>query len=58
MVSAFEQGTDEGLGAHPNNDSGSDEILTAYARLHGNVRFKALPSMRCEYFRLFLVFRG
>lgn len=35
---------------HPNNDPGSDEILSAYERLGGNPRFRIFPSLRFEAF--------
>ena len=35
---------------YPNNDLGSNEILSEYSRFEGNQRFKVLPSMRFEYF--------
>jgi UDP-N-acetylglucosamine 2-epimerase (hydrolysing) len=35
---------------YPNNDPGSDVILETLNRLHGNSRFRLLPSMRFEYF--------
>jgi UDP-N-acetylglucosamine 2-epimerase (hydrolysing) len=34
----------------PNNDLGSQAILTAYERLKGNPRFRIFPSLRFEYF--------
>ncbi|WP_121662790.1 UDP-N-acetylglucosamine 2-epimerase [Metabacillus litoralis] len=35
---------------YPNNDEGSDIILSEYRRLENNTRFKLYPSMRFEYF--------
>ncbi len=35
---------------YPNNDTGSDVILQAYAALEGHPRLKFIPSMRFEYF--------
>jgi UDP-N-acetylglucosamine 2-epimerase (hydrolysing) len=34
----------------PNNDLGSQIILSAYQRLKGNLRFRVFPSLRFEYF--------
>lgn len=34
----------------PNNDLGSQAILTAYERLKDNARFRIFPSLRFEYF--------
>ncbi len=38
------------LVVYPNNDLGSNHILNAYKRLHGNNKFRILPSLRFEYF--------
>jgi UDP-N-acetylglucosamine 2-epimerase (hydrolysing) len=35
---------------HPNNDSGSECITTAYRRLEDSPRFRLFPSLRFEYF--------
>ena len=35
---------------YPNNDLGTNEILSEYKRLDGNDRFKVYPSLRFEYF--------
>ena len=35
---------------YPNNDLGSNEILSEYKRLEGNKRIKIFPSLRFEYF--------
>ena len=35
---------------YPNNDLGSNEILSAYKKLKNNVKFKIFPSIRFEYF--------
>lgn len=35
---------------YPNNDAGSDLIMHELRRVHGNPRFRLLPSMRFEYF--------
>jgi UDP-N-acetylglucosamine 2-epimerase (hydrolysing) len=35
---------------YPNNDLGSDLILSAFERLKGNRRFRIFPSIRFEYF--------
>lgn len=35
---------------YPNNDLGSQTILTAYDKLRGNARFRIFPSLRFEYF--------
>lgn len=35
---------------YPNNDNGTDIILKELERLHGNSRFRVLPSMRFEFF--------
>lgn len=39
---------------YPNNDLGSDTILSEYSRLANNPRFKVFPSIRFEYFLVFL----
>ncbi|MDC3328448.1 UDP-N-acetylglucosamine 2-epimerase [Pseudomonadales bacterium] len=39
---------------YPNNDLGSDIILSEYSRLANNPRFKVFPSIRFEYFLVFL----
>lgn len=35
---------------YPNDDLGSEEILTKYKQLENNTKYKLLPSMRFEYF--------
>ncbi|MGL5113500.1 MAG: UDP-N-acetylglucosamine 2-epimerase, partial [Flavobacterium sp.] len=35
---------------YPNNDLGSRLVLQAYKALHGNPRFRIIPSLRFEYF--------
>ncbi|MDQ0415656.1 UDP-N-acetylglucosamine 2-epimerase [Mesobacillus stamsii] len=35
---------------YPNNDEGTDTILTEYKRFEGNSHFKIFPSIRFEYF--------
>ena len=35
---------------YPNNDTGADIILEAFAGLHNNPHFRVIPSMRFEYF--------
>ncbi len=35
---------------YPNNDLGSNEILSEYSRLKNNEKFKVFPSLRFEYF--------
>jgi len=35
---------------YPNNDLGSELILSAYKKLEGNPRFRVFPSIRFEYF--------
>ena len=35
---------------YPNNDHGTDLILSEYKRLQGNPNFRVFPSMRFEYF--------
>ena len=35
---------------HPNNDTGSDDIMAAFRAFEGNERFRIFPSMRFEYF--------
>lgn len=39
---------------YPNNDIGSNEILTEYEMLRNNSRFKIFPSLRFEYFLVLL----
>jgi UDP-N-acetylglucosamine 2-epimerase (hydrolysing) len=39
---------------YPNNDLGSHEILNEYKRLEGNSKMKLFPSLRFEYFLVFL----
>ena len=39
---------------YPNNDLGSHEILNEYKRLEGNKKIKLFPSLRFEYFLVFL----
>ena len=39
---------------YPNNDLGSNAILSAYERLKGNPRFRVFPSLRFEYFLILL----
>jgi len=39
---------------YPNNDLGSQEILSEYKRLEGNKKIKIFPSLRFEYFLVFL----
>lgn len=39
---------------YPNNDLGTNEILSEYKRLENNLRFKIYPSLRFEYFLRFL----
>lgn len=39
---------------YPNNDMGSDIILTEYERLTDNKKFKLFPSLRFEYFLVLL----
>lgn len=35
---------------YPNNDEGSDRVLSAYREFEGNPRFRVFPSLRFEYF--------
>jgi UDP-N-acetylglucosamine 2-epimerase (hydrolysing) len=39
---------------YPNNDIGSNEILGEYKRLEGNKKIRIFPSLRFEYFLVFL----
>ena len=39
---------------YPNNDFGSNDILSEYERLKDNHRFKVFPSLRFEYFLVLL----
>jgi UDP-N-acetylglucosamine 2-epimerase (hydrolysing) len=39
---------------YPNNDLGSNEILSEYKRLEGNKKIRIFPSLRFEYFLVFL----
>jgi len=39
---------------YPNNDLGSDLIFNEYKRFENNKRFKVFPSLRFEYFLVFL----
>ena len=39
---------------YPNNDFGSNDILSEYERLKDNDRFKVFPSLRFEYFLVLL----
>jgi len=39
---------------YPNNDLGSHEILNEYKRLEGNSNIRLFPSLRFEYFLVFL----
>lgn len=39
---------------YPNNDLGSEQILTLYNQLRGNDNFRLYPSMRFEYFLVLL----
>lgn len=51
--SLIESGKDY-LVIFPNNDEGNQFILEEYKRLQSNPRFKVLPSVRFEYFLVFL----
>lgn len=50
LVDALEESGENYVVIYPNNDAGSDAILTELGRLRGNPRFRMLPSMRFEYF--------
>lgn len=39
---------------YPNNDLGSELILNEYVRFSGNKKFRVFPSLRFEYFLVFL----
>jgi len=39
---------------YPNNDLGSSKIIQAYKKLKNNPNFRVLPSLRFEYFLMFL----
>ncbi len=50
FVAALHDSGDRYVVIYPNNDQGSEKILTEYSRLKDPKRFRLLPSMRFEYF--------
>lgn len=50
FVAALLDDTHNYVVVYPNNDWGSQSILTAYATLKNNPRFRVFPSLRLEYF--------
>lgn len=50
FVKAMEESGDNFIVIYPNNDIGSEEIITAYERLKENIKFVVFPSIRFEYF--------
>lgn len=50
IIQALEDSDMQFVVIYPNNDTGADIILEAYARLSNNQRFRIIPSMRFEYF--------
>ncbi|MES2544073.1 MAG: UDP-N-acetylglucosamine 2-epimerase [Bacteroidota bacterium] len=50
FVSALLEDTSNFIVIYPNNDLGSEAILTAYEGLRNNSRFRVIPSLRFEYF--------
>jgi UDP-N-acetylglucosamine 2-epimerase (hydrolysing) len=49
-LSAIEASKQNFVVLYPNNDTGSDIILAAFKRIQDHPRFRAIPSMRFEYF--------
>lgn len=50
FVSALLEDNHQYLVVYPNNDLGSQLVLTAYEALKDNPRFRVIPSLRFEYF--------
>lgn len=50
FVDALDASGDRFVVIHPNNDRGTEKILTAYGKLRNDPRFRLLPSMRFEYY--------
>jgi UDP-N-acetylglucosamine 2-epimerase (hydrolysing) len=50
FVSALLEDTRNYIVIYPNNDLGSQQIITKYAEFKGNPRFRVFPSLRFEYF--------
>jgi UDP-N-acetylglucosamine 2-epimerase (hydrolysing) len=50
LVEVLLEGDLPAVVVYPNNDTGSDAILRAYRRLHGDERFRVFPSLRFEAF--------
>jgi UDP-N-acetylglucosamine 2-epimerase (hydrolysing) len=50
IIQALEDCSMQFVVIYPNNDTGAEIILEAYARLNGNQQFRIIPSMRFEYF--------
>ena len=50
LVSAMIASGRDYVVVYPNNDFGSDIIITEYKRLEGNNHFRIFPSLRFEYF--------
>lgn len=50
VVDALLKSKDNYIVIYPNNDLGSEIILSEYKRLENNERFKVFPSLRFEYF--------
>ena len=50
VLSAIEASKQNFVVLYPNNDTGSDIILAAFKRIQDHPRFRAIPSMRFEYF--------
>lgn len=50
FVNALEKDTHNYVVIFPNNDMGSQYIITAYNKLQENPRFRIFPSLRFEYF--------
>lgn len=50
LVSALIDSEKDYVVIFPNNDLGSDIIISEYARLDGNKHFRVFPSLRFEYF--------
>lgn len=50
FVTALLEDTRNYIVIYPNNDLGSQQIITKYAEFKGNPRFRVFPSLRFEYF--------
>lgn len=53
-IQALETSHDNFIAIYPNNDKGSDFILSKLKRLENNNRFRIFPSVRFEYFLVML----